>query len=457
MTRTLILALTLLAAAPAVAEADCGVKGFADQKATYRKVWVNAPLPPADFPELTARTELNTQPKCKGDALRAYADLSALFDFRDSYKSVGRDGHAESTTDEVPYDDRAVWTLAQNEAYAAYEFASGPSLLAGKKRVVWGSGFAFNPTDLLNPVKDPTDPNNQRSGSWMAMGEVPFGENQLALVASPQTVERKGGMPEKSLHYDGEDHYLVALRYYLLLAGTDVNVISYYTNLYGDAFEKKTRWGLSASRFFGSLGLHGEALLQKGSDRYFANDSCLGNESAAQACLFRQEDPFERNRLDEKRIYPKVLLGTRYHFESDAQLVVEVLHQNDGYSQSEFQDLVGLATYVQRNTGVGRPDSVLAPNGPTMKNYLTVHYGDYKWNDDVGLFASNLWNLQQGTGFVGPGVNYAATESTRVTLRALELVRTKPGVEIPRSSYRATEEELVGFRHSVTLELKAYY
>lgn len=58
-----------------------------------------------------------------------------------------------------------------SEAYLDAPLQDGFRLLLGKKRIVWGAGLAFNPTDVLNPPKDPTDPTFQRAGAWLAQAE----------------------------------------------------------------------------------------------------------------------------------------------------------------------------------------------------------------------------------------------------------------------------------------------
>ncbi len=445
------------------AAGDCQVRGFADERLTYQQAWLRAPLPPNDFPEQRSLTELNLQPKCKGDEYRAYADLSLLLRDQSRYVSVGKNGGADDATDDVPYRARATASLATNEAYLAHDFSGGASLLAGKKRIVWGAGFAFNPSDLINPAKDPTDPQNQRKGVWLAQAEVPFAADTLSFVLSPNVTERPGGMPDKVLRYhEGKgperyDHYLTAVRYYMLLGGADVNLVGYYTNRYGDAFEHKFRLGFSVSKIVGNWALYNETLLSQGSAELEPNPACVGDETDAQRCLFHRQELFERSRQNDKRVYPRLVLGTRYQFEDDPALVVEFLHQNDGYSQHEFQSLVDLGAYVQRNTNVGLVDALQGQGRPLMKNYLAINYGDYKWNDDLGFFGSSLMNLQQGSGFAGPGVNYAPADWVKLSLRALELVTTKEGATIPGSRYRATEEELLGYQHSLIAEIKAYY
>ena len=60
---------------------------------------------------------------------------------------------------------------------------------------------------------------------------------------------------------DGRAHYLAAARVYALFFNADVNLTYFFSNLYLDDFEDKSRLGLSVSRYFlTDYELHVEAL-----------------------------------------------------------------------------------------------------------------------------------------------------------------------------------------------------
>ena len=92
-----------------------------------------------------------------------------------------------------------------------------------------GFGFAFNPTDLINPPKDPTDPNFQRAGQWVARIELPFEKFTISTLFAPQVLYQSSGIPYALMKYpdctvtgcttapDDSYHYLLAARLYMLL------------------------------------------------------------------------------------------------------------------------------------------------------------------------------------------------------------------------------------------------
>ena len=171
-----------------------------------------------------------------------------------------------------------------SELFASWEAAPHLNLTLGKKRVVWGSGMAVNPTDLLNPPKDPTDPAGQRAGAWLARAELPFEHFSVSLVGAAKVLRQYAGLPTALLVYpdyptseavrnpalddrDKEAHWAAAARLYALVADTDVTLTYHFTHLYNDAFREKSRVGLSLSRVFDATEVHLEALVQTGSSR----------------------------------------------------------------------------------------------------------------------------------------------------------------------------------------------
>src|SRR5262249_40017817 len=59
------------------------------------------------------------------------------------------------------------------------------TILFGRRRIVWGAAMANNPTDLLTPPRDPSDPNLQRAGAYVLRIEVPTERVTFSFLASP--------------------------------------------------------------------------------------------------------------------------------------------------------------------------------------------------------------------------------------------------------------------------------
>ena len=255
--------------------------GYVDSRTTSAQTLVNG------APGLTELAEANAQIKVvPNERLTVFADASLFW--QHAWFIHGGD------RDQPEYRP----TVVLSEAYLDAPVLDGFRVLVGKKRIVWGSGLAFNPTDVLNPPKDPTDPSFQRAGAYLAEVEWGFEKVALSIVTAGKVTRQYAGLPAGLVWYpkrqtaesvrgwvaddrDDEAHFAVSARLYLLIADTDVNVTYAFTNLYNDAFRNSSRGGLSLSRVFGALELHGEASLYSGSARVESNAGCV---DAPMAC-----------------------------------------------------------------------------------------------------------------------------------------------------------------------------
>jgi hypothetical protein len=78
---------------------------------------------------------------------RAYTSLGLLdFSFTDAALLSSKDGSTVESKD-----------FGINEFYSDLNFGDLLYLRLGKQRLSWGAGFVFNPSDPVNPPKDPTD------------------------------------------------------------------------------------------------------------------------------------------------------------------------------------------------------------------------------------------------------------------------------------------------------------
>jgi hypothetical protein len=333
----------LLTSVPALA---AEVTGYVESRTQYSRSRVRGLLPTDAQPEVQQLLELNAQPRHEyrpGGFVAA--DLSLFL--QGAWRYRGLDEQGQEVGVPVREASAARPFVSLSELYLSHEVVPALHLLAGKKRILWGTGWAYNPTDLLNPPKDPTDPSSQRVGAYMLRVEVPLEKYTFSFVASPAVLEQESGLPRALLVYpewrslDREAHYLLAARAYALVANADLNLMLFHSNLYGDDFEDKTRLGFSFSRyFFDVYELHLEALVGRGSARNYPTPGCLDSPEAAVDCFQRGAPLIAQRRLDEQRLRPRILVGTRYQFSDESLLSAEYLYQADGLKRSEFQDVV---------------------------------------------------------------------------------------------------------------------
>jgi hypothetical protein len=93
---------------------------------------------------------------------REYVSLG-LLDF--SFKDAAQLDHGSGSTLES-------MSFAVNELYTDLNFGDLLYLRLGKQRLSWGAGFVFNPSDPVNPPKDPTSQRSVREGVPALKAEI---------------------------------------------------------------------------------------------------------------------------------------------------------------------------------------------------------------------------------------------------------------------------------------------
>lgn len=164
------------------------------------------------------------------------------------YRGVDGEGREVALADKTSPQVQPIINI--NELFISHEFIPELNVLIGKKRIVWGPGIsAFNPTDLLNPRRDPTDPTFQRSGAWLAQVEAPLSFATFSVVFAPTVLKQTASIPTNVLGYPAWDqkdtqlHYQLAARAYALILDTDINVMFFFGHKSVDDFEAKPAWG----------------------------------------------------------------------------------------------------------------------------------------------------------------------------------------------------------------------
>lgn len=473
MLRLLITTLLLVSATPVFGQegqdlAKPQVNGYVSQRLAYQYITPDVPVATRDLPSLAMLTEANVQLKVNlgSGGSFAYADLSLVYQggwlF---YEDDGSGGRRRVANHDVPALHPAA---VPSELYVSLSPKPWLNLLVGKKRITWGSGFAFNPTDLINPPKDPTDPNYQRAGNWLARLEFPFEKFTVSALFAPQALYTQSGLPYAFMRYpsytpatgsdtrDETTHYLVAGRLYALLASTDINLIYTFSNAYQDNFRNKSRLGLSLSRyFFTDYELHLEALLSRGSARSFPVHDCVAAPSLCGA-------PFAPSKLDSSSFYPRVIAGTRRMFADESLLSIEYYYQRDGYSDQEFADAVALEAYAKNlpsmssaSTGSALPQRYAFD--PLRRHYLILSYSKPRIHDDWTVGAVLVAGLRDLSGLFSPSVTWNAREWLSFGLYGYVPIQGLGVGEatVGESSY--SEYGLSPYAFRILFEARAYY
>lgn len=153
------------------------------------------------------------------------------------------------------------------EAYVQVHAAKWLDVTAGRVIDKWGTGYGWNPTSFVGPLKDPADPGDRRSayrGVNMIRADVFVNDTGVSLYAL--------------------ENGRYAARVYRLIRGTDVSLVW-----------RRGTYGFNASRVFGNaLELHVDATPHRalaGGQYTFANDVNVVVE------LYRDEKPYAFTRI----------------------------------------------------------------------------------------------------------------------------------------------------------------
>jgi hypothetical protein len=444
MTRLLATACALVLLALPARAAE--VNGYAAGRSFLQNPQPRGLLPTDDVPIFLQLFEVNGQLKqTYAERGFLYGDVSMLTQVTSGFRGLNDEGEAAYLPD---HDVKSLHPLASlNELYVSHDVRPELNLLLGKKRITWGTGFSFNPTDVLNPPKDPTDPNFQRAGVYMARVEVPLEKYAFTFVAAPAVIKQEAGIPFQFLTWptwdpkDDQYHYQLAARAYALVENADLNLMLFYGNKFNDAFQKKPRLGASFSRyFFTDYELHAEALLQTGSTRDYVNHDCVEDQAAAISCFVGQQKYIEKYLLDSPYLYPKVLLGTRYQFSDEAILSVEYFFQSDGYTARQYQDFIsgldllrsarefgfntrsiGAGSLLGGDSSDGVPQKFVFQ--PVARHYLIAAYSKPRIRDDFTVGATLIANLQDLSSMLSPQVTWSVRDWVSVSLSGFFPIR----------------------------------
>jgi hypothetical protein len=445
------------------------VSGFVDSRWTGGYASVARPLPSDDFAHLQGLTEANVLLKLAGrGGATGLVDLSLVHARGWMYWGAAADGARLRLADHDVASLRPAAIVS--EAYGILPMGERLNLTLGKKRVLWGPGLAWNPTDLLNPPKDPTDPALQRAGTWLARLELPMDTWTVSLVAAAKTTRQFGGVPSGLVWYpdnlpagesrDDEPHFALGARLYALVAETDLNAMVFLTHLYNDAFRYKPRFGLSASHvFFDSLETHVEVLGQSGSARSYFDGDCVASLQAAMGCGLSGRAVAATSRLDDGALRLKTLAGVRWQIGENAAISAEWFYNAEGYDKTEFRHLAQVLSLRRDALAQGVPAATLAQAmggglgfqavdpgtpqkfsfEPLRRHYLFLTYLHPQLADDFTINTVVILGLEDLSGQLAPQLTWSARQWLNLTIGGFVALPGAPSLGVAAGGSQWTE------------------
>jgi hypothetical protein len=349
--------------------------------------------------------------------------------------------------------------LGLNEFFLLFEPTPACQMSVGKKRLMWGTGFASNPTDVLNPSKNLLDPTTEKRGAWLTSFDHLGDASTQSIFFAPGIVENHNTIPTKIYSFkldsersEEEEHYLFGLRSYHLIGEADLNLMVFNSHRYKDDINHQVKFGVSWSQSLVSLsdGLtgFGEMLAYRGTAR---PDSSFASRRTSRSVFFR------------------VLAGMRYDFSNESALIVEFYSQSDGDSRLDFANRVSnllkmRSALTQVPHSSSKPlsqqtnGSLKSVSSLNMQKYLLLNYQRYKISDDLLLSLSIVQNLHDASGYTGPTLAWSPNESMLLTLNAQSEFRfySDAGISVPGFK-NVREIDLNPFKFRVGVELKSFF
>ncbi len=292
------------------------------------------------------------------------------------------------------------WDHAVYEGYVSVSPAPNLTLDAGKKPVLWGTGYAWNPAGFLNRPKDPDDPGlNLEGRTFLGLDYIrSFSDgdlNNIGITALFLPVFE--GFANSEL---GENRDVnAALKLYFLWHDTDIDLIWF------NGPDQPHSFGIDFARNLAPhFAVHGELAFQK----------------QAPGQTLQPDGTFGQTKEDQV----SALVGLRYLTTSDTTVIAEYYHNGAGQdflwgvpastASPAAPDSMG-STATLRNPGRDYFYIKVSQKEPADILYLTawmatvVNLHDHSFNLQPGLTWTPVTNLEINTR-VGIPLGPAGTE-----------------------------------------------
>jgi len=343
----------------AIPEADPSPGSFGG-RVTARYTWHQLDNATAGYRRMYAGTDPGTNTY----DFQALAELSASWR-SNAFQAVLLTHHDRTRT----FFDTE-WNHAVYEGYVSISPAPNLTLDAGKKPVLWGTGYAWNPAGFLNRTKDPDDPGlNLEGRTCLGMDYIKsfsgVGLNNIGVTALILPVIDGFANTELGENKDVN----AAVKLYFLLHDTDIDLIWF------NGPDQPHSFGIDfAKNLAPHFAVHGEMAFQKD----VPVQKVKPNGSLGQT---------QENQVSG-------LVGLRYLNTHDTTFIAEYYHNGAGQ-----EDLWG-APATQRNPGKDYLYIKVSQKEPAEILYLTawmatvVNLHDHSVNLQPGLTWTPVTNLE---------------------------------------------------------------
>jgi hypothetical protein len=290
-----------------------------------------------------------------------------------------------------------------------YSLSDQVDITIGKKILKWGTGYAFNPTGVVEPQRSPSDPSDrlgQNEGSKLAAVDFFMGNNSLTFV-----YVNDSRVQSWQWHWGTQEF---ALRAYTFLSGLDLSLVGHYRE--GDRLELGTNWSYVVGD---NLELHGEFLGKEGSSTLYHQAIATDDDQQ----IFSSH-PYTAMYNNSNRIFYKLLLGGQFTFDNGVNIAIEYYRNTEGLSGTQWKrwmKFVKFQSDIQRGLIPISPELVgpsrnnllwalqtLSPRG-AMQDYLFGR--EYFATGDWGIDLIQFMNAQDFSAVLVPTLSFKLSDN----------------------------------------------
>ena len=303
-----------------------------------------------------------------------------------------------------------------------YEITPLLFLDVGKVLEEWGTGYAFNPVNVLLPPQNPAEPHQNHLGVTLLKLEIFRGSStfsaMLAGVGDEKTVEQAFVLP------DSENKRRIAFKWDHTIGDFDLSWIHVQGGIEGNSLQDYLEGsplapqalpatsGLAWNAVFGeSLEIHGEYALQGGRGRPFPSMSepprNAGDETGRHSPFFI----YRNAHSGKKRHFSRFLTGAQFTFSNGFNLAAEWLFHEPGYSRQEWnlirQGILSAQTaQKEHSTRIAGSDPgsgflsqtrLMLKRNPFRQNYFFLRLISNRFANDYESESIALFNLDDSS------------------------------------------------------------
>jgi hypothetical protein len=257
---------------------------------------------------------------------------------------------------------------------AYFQVENGPLVVyTGKQRIKWGTGYAWNPSDVLQPPKDVLNPTIDLEGIYAVRME--YSNNivtpSLIVVIDPQ--DFNAGFAE---------NFKIGLQLYKLLGTMDLFVNSVYQHEGIQSIGAAISWDIDLF----ILNLEGAAIRYM--DPSYKLLRTIGNEG-----------------YDSVRY--NFMVGINRQLGQDSSINIEYYRNSWGLENDEFDSFLS------------DPDLLGLIGANMKKDYLSYSFS-HTWEDLISTSLVMMHGLNDGTTYMYPIISYVGSNNFTIQLGLLE-------------------------------------